>query len=407
MSQLKERTKVLAPLKDDRLPTRDGEVALSRNLNLRLGDHSNIPQTDLIMATFHVDLFGTEIDIRNLYYALDLVYPNLKVPSGNKKASLDYLGAPNIPFSIQYGYRFRGIVTSSNKRYLKNSTCLQITSSSRNVYLRIQKNSIGVSGATSLKEVEEVIGYLFKRMETVQYVLDKIPESDLVENTLEWVEKSTRGPRKSIIRNTRMIASEQEERTDLIERDTLKVPREYRTGQYPPEVDSEIAWFLINKIFDFYFHQNYSQAMRALVRMSHIYRRTQIPSRVNQTSMNDFRGHHFQYQAKTSMIYINFDLNFPIDLDQLYLLDREYFGDFVLVQNDDNTSFIKLKIKYQVPEHLKDQIKINPRKTPVHTFQIFSKGRVTLTGPHERLNFEAYIKFLKFIYSVESKIRKD
>jgi len=159
----------------------------------------------------------------------------------------------------------------------------------------------------------------------------------------------------------------------------MLMPKEYSNLRYPSNIDADVADFLINKIFECRLYSHFCMFMAGMLKISSIY-----------------SGDLTNYNIKTSMIVHNFYLNInAINLRALYMLPRSMFDDFIIIQNDDNTSAVKLQLEHIIPRELMSEIKI--KRSKVHTIQIYRMGRITLSGPHESLNLIAIDKFLNLI----------
>lgn len=168
---------------------------------------------------------------------------------------------------------------------------------------------------------------------------------------------------------------------------TVVIPLEYVNSDYPAHINSFIASFLISKIFDYPVYEPYSYILNCIYGVDGI-----------------VQGDMQYDNVKVSMIFANFNLGFNINLEKLYMNgDGE---DFVVIQDDDNTGFVKIQSAYTIPIELKDEIKTNARRPNVHTFLIYKNGRITQSGPHQTLNKEIHRKFVKYIYSIRDTIER-
>lgn len=348
-----------------------------------------------ILSNFHVNLTGGRINVRNFYYCccVDYIGPpesysrlynhgrKVKVPPG-----------PNRIYTVTYHDKKRGCIPKKKFRYLKNGMGMCITSKKegQRIHARIYANNIGVSGADDDDEVKEVISYIFGRLQLIQRILNRIKRSKKLEATLKWIEEVTRGSEVTVLSGTEILAPQNNSDPYLAtqKRRKLIVPEAYFDDTYPKHVDRLIAWFLLNKIFDFRFHSNYVNVIHRLVQIDHV-----------------LTGSISYKHVLISLLFMNFYTDFQVDLDKLYTLDRRYTSDFVLVQHDDNTSKVRMEIKYDIPPKLVDKVKISPGNAQIATVEFYRTGkRVTLSGPYPEINRRIYLKLLSFIHSVRSKI---
>jgi hypothetical protein len=180
------------------------------------------------------------------------------------------------------------------------------------------------------------------------------------------------------------IVSHEQEFKPITSVISLRVPPEYLDGSYPAGIDCKTANFLIDKIFDYTTHEIYSMILDYIYRLKGV-----------------IRGDLEYKTVKTIMIFTNFKLGFEVDLHKLYMYDHR---DFIVVQDDDNTKFVKMQLSYEIPLDLKDEIKTNEKNPNIHTFHIYQNGRVTQTGPHQFLREQAYTKFRSYINSIKNDI---
>lgn len=377
-----------------------------------MSDHQKEKKTydaKIIMSTFYVDLLGTEINIECLFHLLSVGrIKNPKIDVSSKKIRLEHPGVSNLIFSIRYMTNVRGIITSLKKTYFKNAVGIYITGKEKNVHIRILKSNFGISGSNSVKEVKEVTGYLCNRIKNIQKILKHISESPLTLSSIEWVKNSTKGEKKTIIKGEKYllfpnekiitvcdkkciaISSDDDQDKKLVEIDeiyTLKVPIEYVKSEYPADVDPSIAEFLIDKIFDYYLHKDYCAMISGICNIKSVFK-------------NEFKKVHI----KQSMCYVNFNIGHSINLNKLYYVSRDNLKPLILIQDDDNTSFVKFQLRYTSTSEISKHIKVNEKRISIHTIQIFKCGRVTLSGPHEKLNKIAYFKILDVIKRIRPLI---
>ena len=397
----------------------------TNNTNNSAEFKKRIYDAKIIMSTFYVDLLGTEINTECLFYLLSIGrIKNPKITQKSEKIKVEHPGIPNLIFSARYMTNFRGIITSLKKKYFKNAVGIYITGREKNVHIRILKSNFGISGSNSVKEVKEVTGYICNRIKKIQNILKHISNSPLTLSTIEWVKKSTKGIKKTIIKGGKYLVfpnetiitkndkkwivegkieekvegrvekkvegrveekvegrvEEKVEDRKLIEVDeiyTLKVPKEYSTSLYPVEVDHIIAEFLIDKIFDFYIYRDYCAMISGICTIESIYK--------NELNKVD---------VKQSMCYVNFNIGYVVNLGKLYSQSRDNLNPLILIQDDDNTSFVKFQLRYTSTPELDKHIKVNEKRISIHSVQIFRCGRITLSGPHEKLNKIAYFKIM-------------
>ena len=378
----------------------------------------------VILSTFFVEFKDVQINNDTLYYLLSVGnVDSLETKKKGDQIKIKHPGASDIIYSISHKNKTRGLRTNLRETYLKNGVCVHITSRERLIHIKILNSSLGISGADSEETVEEVATYISNRIEQINYILNRIQTSPLAPATLQWVEDNTKGTLVTVLKGTSYVVSPYEE---IIFQDGVRyvvckdyddhitkpedriphpdassihklirveemcdvvVPSEYNTFEYPEDIDADIADFLIDKIFECRLHSHFCMLIKGI---------SQIKSTYN--------GDLSQYTIKTSMIVHNMYINIKeINLGAFYMLPRSVLGEFILIQNDDNTSSIKLQLRYTITPELVPKIKI--KRSKVHTLQIYRMGRVTLSGPHIELNKIATSKFLQLINNIMPKIR--
>ncbi len=523
-----------------------------------------------ILSTHHVDFIDSIISDKKLFRIIkvDRITNPTITKKDKTKIKVKHPGRPNVLYSARFKDKYRGIVTTKSKKYLKNGVCLYITAKTDTVHVKILKQSLGISGAKNRQTVEEVVKYIINRIKNVDEMLKYISIADKNKTTLEWIKANVKGKELYLIKNTTTIVEKatkvyklssgggveklekgggipgkvnhptkfvnsgalksyelplrplwitgsfqifekdkkkylildgnfpfyekyklriffqvtllpipgrfvefddcdfsgfiifpggikiiKKENTssfivdygtylknktnprcylnkvlflmganehlainsliprvveydsrhaqsepsimkldvydepfaEIMKATSLRVPDEYKSGIYPDYINKKIADFLIDKVFDYAIYPIYCLILDFIYNFGGV---------VNGNLEYD--------TIKTIMIFTNFNIGFEIDLERLYMYEHI---DFVIVQDDDNTKFVKIQLEYKIPENLVGEIKTNTKNPNIHTFHIYQNGRITQSGPHEVLNRHAYVKFVNYMKSIEDNIK--
>lgn len=159
------------------------------------------------------------------------------------------------------------------------------------------------------------------------------------------------------------------------------------TDCYPEGINGKIANFLLDQAFDFYRYDCYCIHIDWITSLDRLY--------YGELSID---------QIPTSMVNYNYYLGFPVKKGKVSKYICRDFG-FVSAYINTHDHSDKILLPYNIPEHLKDQIKVkNPTK---HTFTLHKSGSVTQSSPCEELAEEAYYRFHYAISMIKDKVVKD
>lgn len=444
---------------------------------------------------------GVNIDIYAVFLMLvtDTLENPVLIKKNKRKYRLVHPGVPNVIYSANCEGFVKGLVMNENTGYLKNCVGMYITSRTKNIHVKLNREKLGIGGDNNDQVIDEITEYIKDRILKMEDMISTIKTQDYNKKTLQWVKRNTIGRSVYVIKNSwSMLNSKDvvvqidrpgyyvytvndlkhslfqvkvwwkldsnfystvnysmnkimlglrnhsisglvavnlrggiinvtdddllyfqqpglylldtpnyEDELKIYEVEilnTLKIPTQFRQTviesypkaitdtvtsspitPYPAGINPKIANYLISHIFDYRDYKTYESTLDSIYTLDHV-----------------IRGEIKSYKVKRSMIFTNFYLGFNINLKKLYM---EGDGDgFFVVQDDDNSGSVKLQSLCHIPKYLESEVRTNNRGPSVHTFMVCRNGRVAQTSPHQILNQIEHDRFVKYIYSIRSKI---
>ena len=290
-----------------------------------------------------------------------------------KKVVIPHPGKSGLITTINYGNCNRGIVKS--KRPFRNSIMLVISTSTKNVNIKLSKKTIQMCGAPNFETAQEAIDGLMKNLLYCQKMIEYMEErKDDSEVCARWVKTKTKGPQVEV--NGEKLH-------------TIVMPEELTEG-FPIIIDKYIAAFILRRAVDFSFHRDYCKQIDWILTFPKLCTPDITSSRV-----------------MSSMVNYNYYIGHSIDR---WKLCREVNGLGIkgvssrFLNTIDNSA--RITMEYEIPARLADQIrKRNDKKR--FTILVHRTGQVTLTGPHPEMNRIAYIAFADIIATISDDIRLD
>lgn len=257
------------------------------------------------------------------------------------KGKIPSYSIPGCILSMRHEDETRGLLRSSKSSF-KHSVTLDVSTSSKNVSVKLCSSTIHITGALSLEcgreAVEFVLAHLHEAERQRQYAL-KHPEENV--KAVRWVMEHFAG------------------------------------GAQPPE---DLDLYLLNR---------YSRAVQGLTDPDKVRERlTWITERCPQIVTPGCE----YVKISPAMVNYNFVLEMKIDPERL--LDLEQGDFFVEYNNMYNTS---IKFTLPIPERYIKEASYKKGKKPCHTSLVYHTGNVMHSAPCLEPMPEAYEKFYELM----------
>lgn len=323
--------------------------------------------------------FSGELQINPIFCLLPITKIDLPEKKRNtKKIKIPHCGIPGAILSLRFSGSTRGIFRTSSRRHFRNSITMDISTKTKNISLKLSKNSIQMCGPTSLEMGQEAIHHLFGHIHEIQENIKHIQSNlEEAEKALGWVVEHTKGTLKTRTEremiscvNVTLAVTENYEDYSVV------VPTEKEIQE--SGCDQKIIRFLLRQCPEFDHHSQLCEDFRHIIQVDWV-----IEDQLKCENI---------YKA---MVNYNYHLGFKIDRQHLKNIFDRVDGEWCARYDPRLDHTVTIQIPYEVPAKLKFMRKKD--KVHCHTFMVQKSGVVTQSGPDEEMMEEAYYNFMNVI----------
>lgn len=360
-----------------------------------------IPFEDLKITTMTLVMSLTnEVIKKNAYLLLPVTYiENYKTTKKLGKHKLPHSDPGNI-ISNRYLGKVRGII--AKKFPFKNHVTIVISTTKKNIHLKLSESSIQMCGASSNKDGVEAAQHIINHLTNIQNDLDYINQHRVeFEIALEWVISNIKGEpvdKPSWERREKEMLLFKPV-NDLIFNIYKPVPDHTVKiiNQIPLHLDVICATFLISFSNDLIVNAKYNDYQ---IFYSDVVKGLHYISTIQYVIENPIQIDHID----EAMVNYNYKLGFFIDRINL---DKYIDGEngFISRYNNALTTCVTIELPYEPLKNI--VIKRKKNKIPHHTFLVYKSGSVTQSGPGGELMEQAYYLFMTTLNKLEHLIKYD
>jgi hypothetical protein len=278
---------------------------------------------------------------------------------------------------MRYRGNVRGVIRSTASPF-KNAVTIDISTTRKNISLKLSSFTIQMCGASSREDGVEAATHVLNHLKHIQRMLNRIHQDPVKSRqTIEWVKENTRGE---------MV----EKANWNVQEFTNVVLRIYQPIQdhaiirpvipVPDHIDSELVNFFVSMGDDFLYHSDFAQKIEYI---PNIYTIIDEPLEID--------------HVDEAMVNYNYSLGFEVDR---FSLDRYIDGQngFISRYNNALSTSVTIELPYEPPAGT--TIKRRKNKIPHHTFLVYRSGSVTQSGPGGKLMEQAYYLFMATIQAL-------
>lgn len=327
-----------------------------------------------------VFLLETHINVLDVFHLLPVTKINLNVTKKmtTKKFKLPKSDIVGAILSIRHENITRGIIR--NAKFFKNAVSIDISTSIKNINVKLLCNKIHLCGATSIENGLEAATLIIDHIKRIKSYMDYL-RAHVAEYyaILNWLTRATKGEPTIKTSSNQLICQDNYVLNVIMEHPdfSLHVPE-----HIPNEFNHDVVHYLLSLMTDLNYHGDYINKMRNMLKFKHVYTSPDIKIlKINEVMVN-----------------YNYNLGFKINRDKLHrLID----GNNGFISNYDNAviNHVPIELNYESPD-----VKRKKSKIPHHTFLVYHSGAVTLSGANIRLIKEAYILFMRTIHDMKDEI---
>jgi len=332
-------------------------------------------------AVFHLVPI-TKMEIDKHYHAQKYVIPVSTIPGSI--------------LSIKYRNMVRGIIENNKRRFFKNTVPAKMSTSMKNVSLKISPKTLQLCGASSRANGLEASQYMIQHIMTIKKTMDCIKNNPIVFNQcVAWIEQETRG---EMIEKT--IIKEYAKKRVL-----LRVHRQIPDYTIIiPDIDEQsslghddILVFLLSLASDQQYYSDYMHKIKNIIHLDSI-----VDNHVDDINI---------LRINEVMVNYNYNLGFRVNRDELNRLMNGRNGLYSYYDNA-LVNCVTVELPYD-DKLLTYKAKKMKKEIAHHTFLIYKSGAVTQSGPCSntqpgpsgKLMEHAYNTFMKSVKEIEDLIR--
>lgn len=334
------------------------------------------PYENLRVTTMtHIVSLSTPINKITAFYCLPWERVPLQKKRGSRKCKVPNHSIPGTITSI--GDRKLGIrgAIFSGRAPFKNGISINISTTQKNLNLKLSPDTIQMCGSTSDELCREGSNYIVNNIRHIKHCQDRIQQEPETANlALQWVKENTRG--ESLQRYVWQLHEFQNVnlriQTPANMDNSIIIP-----NQFPSEIDEELTKFYLVRAKDFLYHYDFYRYLDHVNTLPPI---IQQPLEISETVI--------------AMLNYNYSLGFRINRFKLNELMDGHNG-FVSRYNNALRTSVTIERPYD-PVNTR-VIKRRKGKITKHTFLVYGSGSVMQSGPGGESMRDIYYEFRNII----------
>lgn len=342
-----------------------------------------IPYEDLILTTMTLCMSLTNgVNTEAAFHLLPVTRIVIQQTRESSKCRLPHCEVPGSILSMRHRGNTRGVIRSKSDPF-KNAVTIDISTTKKNISLKLSSFSIQMCGASSREDGIEAATHVLNHLHHIQTILTQMqldPTGTL--QAIEWVKNNTRGP------VTEKPFWDLQQFINV----TLRVYRPISDYSIikpltpiPDNLNKEITTFLLSLCDDFLYH---TDMCRKLDFLPNIHTIIDEPLELK--------------HVDEAMVNYNYSLGFEVDRANLNRFIDGQNG-FISRYNNALATSVTIELPYEPPAGT--AIKRRKNKIPHHTFLVYRSGSVTQSGPGGTLMRDAYYLFMQTIVQLQPYIQ--
>lgn len=345
-------------------------------MNITAYEDLNITTMTLVMT------LSNGVNTEAAFQLLPITRIAIQQTRESSKCKLPHCEIPGSILSMRYRGNVRGVIRSKSDPF-KNAVTIDISTSRKNISLKLSSFSIQMCGASSREDGVEAANHVISHLRNIQDVLNKIQDNlEGAREAIEWVKTITRGEiiEKPLWEERQFINVNLRIYRPLSDNAIIKpiVP-------IPDNLDKDITMFILSLCDDFIYH---SDMCRKLDFIPNIHTIIDEPLELK--------------NVDEAMVNYNYSLGFEVDRARLnQFIDGQ--NGFISRYNNALATSVTIELPYEPPAGT--SIKRRKNKIPHHTFLVYRSGSVTQSGPGGKLMEEAYYLFMNTIMQLQPYIQ--
>lgn len=318
------------------------------------------------------------------FHLLPITKIDIPLIRGGGKCKLPHCPIPGSILSMRYKNEVRGVIISKSHSF-KNAITIDISTTKKNVNLKLSPQSIQICGASSREDGVEAANYVLQYLRDIQQYLDFIKGDETgCKRELDWISEQTKG---SLVRIDCWQPKEYANCTINVLTTALTSTIKPPTKEIPDDLNKDIVGMFLRYVHDFIYHEDLCKKLSLITSANKI-----IDGPIGLKTVDE------------AMVNYNYSLGFEIDRAKLNQLINGRHGFMPRYDNSLSTS-VTIDLPYEPPAT--STIKRRKSKKPHHTFLCYKSGSVTQSGPGGKLMEDVYYLFMNTIAELAPHISYD
>lgn len=359
------------------------EEVFENQINGNSSSFAITPFQDLPITTMTLVMSLTNaVNTEAAFQLLPITRIAIQQTRESSKCKLPHCEIPGSILSMRFRGSIRGVIRSKLDPF-KNAVTIDISTSRKNISLKLSSFSIQMCGASSREDGIEAATHVINHLRVIQNILNKIQADRVgILDAIEWVKNITRG---NIIEKPYW----EEHQFANVSLRIYKPMNDYAIIKpivgIPEHLDRDVVMFLLSLCDDFMYH---GDMCRKLDFIPNIHTIIDEPLQLN--------------HVDEAMVNYNYSLGFEIDRARLnQFIDGQ--NGFISRYNNALATSVTIELPYEpLPGTL---IKRRKNRIPHNTFLCYKSGSITQSGPGGKIMEDAYYLFMNTIAQLQPYIR--
>jgi hypothetical protein len=348
-----------------------------------MSDIEIVPYEKLSVTTMTLVMsLSNGVNTGAAFHLLPITRIELRQNRVSTKCKLPHCNIPGSILSMRYRGNVRGVIRSNSDSF-KNAVTIDISTTRKNISLKLSPYSIQMCGASSREDGVEAATHLLEHLYNIQSIMDRFHDNpDRTMEAINWVKNITRGGH--VIKPT----WESMEFTNVMLRVYHPV-EDFAIAkpmiEIPETIDQHIANFLLSMTDDFIYHSDMCRKIDYILTINAI---IDIPLELK--------------RVDEAMVNYNYSLGFEVDRSLLNQFIHGLNG-FISRYNNALATSVTIELPYEPPPG--SAIKRRKNKIPHSTFLCYKSGSITQSGPGGEIMRDAYYLFMNTIMKLKPFIQ--
>lgn len=346
-----------------------------------------VPFPDLKITTMTMVLTLTASVNKDVVFHL---LPITRIPVSQKRATskckLPHSDTPGTIFSVRHKGNVRGIIRT-NAGPFKNAVTIDISTSVKNLSVKLSPTSVQLTGASSRADGVEATTHVINHILNIQRLIERIrADEDITADAIQWVKENTRS---TLCAREYQVAKQCTGMVLNITRTVYDHSITKPTVEVPDHLDGELVALFLSLSDDFLYHSDFCRKLDFL---------PSVPNAIDTLEGEDTTPELTIEHVNVAMMNYNYSLGFEVDRARLNMFMHNNSG-FVSRFNNEFTNCVTVELPYEPPPGA--TIKRRKNKVPHVTFLVYFSGSVTLSGPGGTIMEDAYYLFMNTIQTLQ------